>query len=465
MWIAEGNVNVRVTRATDEEIDWLSAYLTFKPASVRYTGGSQQLYNRISASFPAGMLSMVRKAAERDGIAIEYADMRAPPLARDVQADLAWLRDYQREAVEAMVARERGIIAVPTSGGKTEIMVGISRALPGRWLMLVHRSNLVTQTAARYEKRSPGKHAGVVLDGKILDDWSTTNFLCGTVQTFNALLQRNDPRALEILKNADGLLVDEAHTVPAASALRVLSKVTHARYRFGLSGTPLDREDKRSILAVAMLGNIIYKIAASTLIAAGVVVAPRIRMIECRQRVDRSTWEGVVVEGITKSRKRNGYIGTAMLTCARPALVFVNRVEHGRILHAWAVEKGLRSRFVWGEQSQDERNAIAVQVQAGELDVVICSPVWVEGVDIPNIRSCIMACGGKSIISALQRVGRGMRVAPGKTTFDVYDIQDRDCGCFDTERAHRACLWLDKHAKQRVKSYRREAYTVIEEIW
>jgi superfamily II DNA or RNA helicase len=61
---------------------------------------------------------------------------------------------------------------------------------------------------------------------------------------------------------------------------------------------------------------------------------------------------------------------------------------------------------------------------AGELDVVIASTVWNEGLDIPNLESVVIAGAGKSTIAAIQRSGRGGRTTSSKKTYELWDLWD-----------------------------------------
>lgn len=122
MWIEIGNVQARLAQATDGERSWLADYLAFDDARARfrrkygYSGdGKIHLYNRINDQFPAGFAPLVRRAAEREGFKVELFDRRAT-IAVATAPDLAWLRWYQIEAVQAVIRKTRGIIKVPTGG-------------------------------------------------------------------------------------------------------------------------------------------------------------------------------------------------------------------------------------------------------------------------------------------------------------------------------------------------------------
>jgi superfamily II DNA or RNA helicase len=65
-----------------------------------------------------------------------------------------------------------------------------------------------------------------------------------------------------------------------------------------------------------------------------------------------------------------------------------------------------------------------------------------------EVRAGVNAAGGKSVIKALQRLGRGMRVAEGKSGIAWTDFSDI---------GH---PWLEKHSKARVNAYKTEGYEV-----
>jgi superfamily II DNA or RNA helicase len=112
---------------------------------------------------------------------------------------------------------------------------------------------------------------------------------------------------------------------------------------------------------------------------------------------------------------------------------------------------------VWGSNSSEERKASIKRLIRGDHEALIASVIFNEGVDIPELRSVVIASGGKSTIAALQRIGRGMRVkkdATGnvvKDEFEVYDFQD------EGDR------WLQRHTRARVAAYMREGFETIVE--
>lgn len=461
MWIVRGNVRSKLTKATDEERLWLQEYLTFQGKRIgRQEPKKTCLFNMFSHTYPAGFDSLVKSAAEREEVDIQFFDKRARPCNEDPFADLAWLRDYQLEAVKAIVEKVRGILWLPTGAGKTEIAVGLTRALPCRWLALVHRSQLADDIASRYEKRSPGLFAGRVLEGR----WEVhedSMLITATYQTLNAKLKNahDKQKAIDLLRWADGIIVDEVHTAPASTFNAILMQTTNAYFRVGLSGTPLARQDARSQYAIAAIGPVVYRIRPQLLIDRGVLAKPTVRLVTVDQDSARPTWQGVYGELVVRSKARNAAIVGMSKRATKPLFVFVEQVEHGRNLVKALFNAGVKAEFVWGSHSIDYRKSVIRRMVMGHFDAIVCSRVFNEGIDVPELRSVVNAGGMKSIIATLQRLGRGMRVdrandgsvREGGDVFEVWDVKDT------------GNKWTERHARVRERAYKSEGYETFVE--
>lgn len=453
MIVELGNLNARVATGTDAEKRWAREYLSFEDTGFKRRGGRIDMYNVINDTFPAGFMRMVSKAARIAGVTVNVVDRRSPPAPVDPAADLSWLRPDQTAGVDLAAAETRGLLWLPTGAGKTEIAVGLTRRVPCRWLFLVHRAGLMDQAAERYEKRT-GLPAGRIGEGV----WTEEQFTSATFQTVSARLSDGDPRAVALLEAADGLMVDEAHVLPADSFWAVAMKC-RAYWRIGLSGTPLARGDRRSLLTVAALGPVIYRIKPQVLIDAGILSRPRIRFRRVRHDdIKGNSWQAVYRECVVASSRRNRAVVDDVRKARKPCMVFVKEIDHGRLLEKMILRAGMRAEFVWGTDSTEERKAAVRRLVRGDADVLVASVVFNEGVDVPELRSVVVASGGKSTIAALQRIGRGMRVqkdAAGNVVKDAFQVFDY----FD--EGHR---WLRGHSKARVKAYTTEGHeTVVED--
>ncbi len=466
MIIQLGTVRATVLEATDEEHRLVAHELAIRndQAFMRKAVGQQvdthiRLYDRIDDTFPAGYVQQIVKLCKEEGLKVEVKDARVRP-CQPIAPDLKWLRDYQREAVELAIKRVRGVIKAATGAGKTEIAIGIVESVPTSWLFLAHRDQLADQAAERYRLRTG-------LDAGTLAKPSQGHGL--TVATFQgiwAAIRRGDKRVMGWLKSIGGVIVDECHVLPADTFRGVLNSCP-AYWRIGVSATPLTRGDEKSIHILGCLAPVFYTITPRTLIDAGLLAEPVIRMVrhdESLPSTDPAGWELIgppepmtmrkaskayqksYDELIFKSQSRNRLIMTLAQKAQKPALVFVRLCKHGEALKRGLEKRGEKVEYVDGKDKTPVRKAAIRRLERGDTDILISNVVMNAGVDIPELRSVVIAAAGASVIEVIQRMGRGMRAVPGKTTFDVWDIWDE------------GDKFLERHAKERRAAYQLEDF-------
>jgi len=442
----------RVESKDDWILDLLESYLSFDDEANQFImmrgqlrrrtdSPKLRLFNLIDRTFPTGLLGMVCK--ELKNFDIPFTIKSTSPSYELTEHPMEWLRDYQREAVDTAIAKKRGILWLPTGSGKTECAIAISLRVKTPWLFIVHKKDLLHQTAERYELRT-GEKAGKIGDGH----FDIKPFTVATFQTLSKGLKQGKKEIRDFLQSIGGVFHDECHVAAANSSVAVMMACPNATYRFGLSGTPLARGDKRSIFAVGTIGPVIHRIHPDTLIAAGVLSRPRIHMFKLTQESDKTTWQGVYGEAVVRSTKRNKILTNCATICEKPALLFVKEIKHGHELQKRLTKRGIGCDFVWGAKDSGKRDAAVKRLVTGDIDVLIVSVIFQEGTDIPSIRSLIIGSSGKSAIAAIQRVGRGMRMHDGEKEFFVYDVYDQ---------GHRT---LKKWSRERKAAYEAEGYDV-----
>jgi superfamily II DNA or RNA helicase len=170
--------------------------------------------------------------------------------------------------------------------------------------------------------------------------------------------------------------------------------------------------------------------------------------VACEQESDAKTWQGAYTDLIVKSKKRNRLVCDLAQLAAKPCIVFVKALKQGKVITKHLTKLGESVEYVDGNAPTAVREAVVSRLERGETDILVSTIVMNQGIDIPELRSVVMAAGGSSTIHALQRVGRGMRVVPGKTEFEVWDIDDL------------GNKWTQRHTRERVRAYEVEEYEV-----
>lgn len=413
----------------------------------------------ITDTFPSGFVQPVAKAAHAEGIAVKLVDRRKRPCVADPLALLDWLRDYQMEGIEAARKSERGVFHHATGAGKTEVAIGLTELFPCRWLFLTHRQELALQTAKRFVQRT-GEDVGLVLKESRQFDRRVTVAMLPTI--YSGLKQKVKV-VQNLVERVEGVMLDECHIAPAATIWYVLMRLTNAYYRYGFSGTPFSRSDKKSIFLWGAIGQTIHRVTAQRLIDAGVLAKPKIRMLPLRQKTTSKVWSEAYESAVVGSKLRNKLVLAAVDVATKPCFVFVNHIKHGHAL-AKAIGEKHSVEFVWGQKKVEIRAAAVQRLVNGSTDVIVCNVVFQEGLDVPELQSVVVAQGGKSVIATLQRLGRGTRRtnSSGKVTkeeFEVFDIADQGCGC-RTPNKHYGCRWMERHAKMRIASYASEKFEI-----
>lgn len=461
MIVEQGNIWSRLVTYTPAERRWVDEYTSIEEPGRFYAGqwgGNQderyRMLHLISCQFPSGFTRMMAKKARQLGIECQVVDLRGPPpCGIEDMADLDWLRDYQLAAVWAAVEAGRGLIKVPTGGGKTEIFIGMTRALPCEWLFAVHRSDLTGQAAKRYALRT-GETAGVFEAGA----WKrgSANVTVATFQGIYSAMKKQPRKAhkkapvWDFLDKVRALNTDEVHAQPADSFYKVAMSMPNCYYRFGQSGTPLDRGPKDSLRTIASIGPMVYKISNDVLERAGVLSKPKIYMVPLKQAGGTDCdWQTAYSQLIVNSTVRNDLLAQMAEMATKPCLLFVDQMAQGEELVQRISRLGMRVDFAHGSHWTKARLDMIERLVQAKLDVLVCSIIFQEGIDIPTLESVINGGGKASVVGSLQRIGRGMRTAKGKTGFEVWDVHDR------------GQRWIQNHAAARLKAYRKEGHEIV----
>lgn len=453
-----GNIWTKVVGVDEGQVAKLYSFLSFPSARARYTDsfrmgywdGMVRLFHLSLHRFPSGVYFWKRDAFHTLFPDLTVQDLRVKPKVDTSRMNNLNLRDYQREAVQEVLTKERGILWMPTGSGKTEIAIEVCSHIDGKKLFLVHRKDLLHQTWERFRKY--GYDAGR-LGGGLKE--VNHEVVVSTIQTFSKV---NNP---ELYKGWSAVFLDECHLAPADVFYKTAMKID-AYFRIGMSGTPLSRGDDRNVLLFCVTGPVLYRVKVQELASEGYVVIPRVvfhrygyattplaKAVSLDQQELQKVWMDEYISQIVRNPVRNKLICRLALQTEKPCLIFVRLLEHGKILQQVFRSVGVEVPFVFGATLQETRNQFRRLMAKGKIDILIASVIFEEGIDIPNLRSIIVACGGKSGIKTIQRVGRGMRPDEGKYEVIVHDF-------IDTGR------WTSKHTRERKKLYLLEGYRVEE---
>ncbi|RLG44263.1 MAG: hypothetical protein DRN81_04875 [Thermoproteota archaeon] len=416
-------------------------YWFYKKFRSKKWDGTYYFMNK-SGSFPTGLLHLVKDALREIGVKYDIIDKRNIPdiKPKDYSLNGITLRDYQKRTIEKCLLYKRGVIELATNAGKTEIACGVIKALQLPTLFIVNSKDLLYQTADRIKKRT-GIDTGIIGDGI----WDEKEVNVATIQTLQYHLTHDKTKTKKLLNKTRLLIIDEAHHTKANTWNRVMRQIP-AWYRIGMSGTPFRKEELDDWRLMAVTGRCIAKISNKKLIDLGFSAKPIIHIVRYNTpSYITARYQEAYDKAIVNNEHRNNVIVAICNDLKGLTLVIVDKVAHGLLLNTLIPE----SVFISGRDKSDTRKEILQAMRNREVDIVIATPIFDEGIDVPSIDNVILACGGVSRIKLLQRIGRGLRKKEGKENIlHVYDFLD-DCNRFTYQ-----------HSRKRIKTYKAEKFKI-----
>lgn len=160
------------------------------------------------------------------------------------------------------------------------------------------------------------------------------------------------------------------------------------------------------------------------------------------------------VEELYSNKYRNKFLADLCFKLDKNTLLLVNRLEHGFILKQNFDKININNKkiyFIRGEIDTDTRDEIKKLME--KEDNVLCiaiTKIFSTGINIKNLHNIILAAGGKSAVTVVQSIGRGLRLHPDKKELNIFDICDK------------GFKYSVAHAEKRMKIYNTEKIKVTE---
>lgn len=303
-------------------------------------------------------------------------------------------RDYQEKAVFGCLAKLEAfrsvLLVAPTGGGKTFMMAECVRRLPGRTAWVAHTQELVEQTARKL--RSYGLRVGMIAAGFAPDPFAPVQV--ASVQT---LLARDHELRVE------NLVLDEAHHY-LAQEWRQAIETRHVQRTLGGTATP-ERADGKA------LGDIFRSMVVaahySELIQRGYLTP--VRLLRPARELERGLAQKFV----------NSYVERGE---GRPAFGYCRTVKEAEAMAEALTALGHPFRSLTIETPKAERMKLLAGVADGTIRGLTSVHALSEGVDVPEVSCGILGGNIGHVVTYLQRVGRVIRAARGKTDAMVIDL-------------------------------------------
>lgn len=403
---------------------------------------------------PKGMASW--KDIDPDGtlifaLAEDVAQVEKPKQALlcDGQRRTYPLYAFQQEAIETIerayqqMSRMRGLLVLPTGGGKTTTAVEwvMPHLLKGtRVLWLAHRHELLEQAlrtfqrTARYAKHAPisyrlisGKHQSI----KGLTTEQLVIASKDSVYNQRALLTWCAHQHIIVI-------VDEAHHAAARTYRELLLHIRKASANctvLGLTATPYrTSEDEAGSLKQVFPQDILFKRDLKTLISAGMLAEPIFRDLKTdvviEETIDAKQIESLdqlpapIAKQLATHQQRNHVIIDAYMRerkTYQKTIVFAINQTHALVLAELFERRGVKCGVVISSQPKAQQQTIE-KFRAGALEVLINVNILTEGADFPDVQTVFLARPTTSSILMTQMIGRALRGKAAGGTSKAYVV-------------------------------------------
>ncbi|MEL9989777.1 MAG: DEAD/DEAH box helicase [Thermoproteus sp.] len=375
---------------------------------------------KVALRYPVFLRDRIADILRRHGYIIAKRDLQYK--AVQYKPSLS-LYEFQKRAVESWAkAGMRGTVVVPTGGGKTFIaMEAITRSSTTA-LILVVTQELAAQWIERLRKHL-GVNAGLLGAGR--HDVKDV-----TVAIYNSAVKYID----ELVGKFGLAIFDEAHHVPAETFKEVALSLD-SPYRLALSASP-NREDGNEHLVFEAVGPLVYRASYSEMVEAGLVVPIEhyriyVRLNPDEEREYRSAQatsdNAIVLRNIAAQASAKIPLAVEIVkkevSAGRKVLVFTQFLEQANAIYGELRKESIRAELITSEER--DREAAFSRFLTGAVKVVVTTTVLDEGVDVPDADVAVVVSGSGSKRQMLQRVGRVVRKAPGKSRARVYELVTR----------------------------------------
>lgn len=310
---------------------------------------------------------------------------------------------------------KRIILKLPTGGGKTVMAADMAESClrqGKRMCFCVDAISLIDQTVEKFAQ------AGVHDVGVIQANHPGTDY-SKPIQV--ASIQTLARRKVLDYQHFDIVLVDEAHCQ--------YSMINEWMGRWknipfvGLTATPYAKGMAEHWETLVAGGTIRELIEAGRLSPYKIFAASHPDLEGVRTK--RGDWDETE---LSKQMQAGALVGDTVKhwmehADGRPTLAFCVDRTHAKYVQQTFEESGIRCGYVDAYTEREERQVIADQFHAGDLQVVSSVGCLTKGVDW-DVRCILLLRPTKSEMLYLQIIGRGLRTAPGKDYCLILDHSD-----------------------------------------
>ena len=431
----------------------------------RNWNGEIHLYDLRSKKIYVGLLDKIVSFCERHGYTYRFEDndYYGPPFeinssiskegVKDYIRSITNIkpREYQIEGVCDCLKHNRRLLVSPTASGKSLMIYSLVRYYVHKGmkiLLVVPTTSLVEQMYKDFIEYGwdAKNHCHRIYSGR-----EVTNANEVTITTWQSVFRMEK----SFFKDYDVIIGDEAHLFKSKSLVNIMTKLEHAKYRFGFTGT-LDGTQTHKWVLEGLFGPSYKVTKTDKLMKEGHLSQLDIQCLVLKHPPKKFETYEDELQYLISHEQRNNFITNLALDLKGNTLILYSRVEtHGAILYEKINNIKHTDRkvfFVHGGVDAEQRESIR-EITENEKNAIIVASygTFSTGINIKRLHNVIFASPSKSRVRNLQSIGRVLRKGKDKVKATLYDIGD-DC-TYNSKKNYTL-----NHLIERIKIYNEENF-------
>ena len=431
----------------------------------KYWDGKIRLFSTATGEIYVGLLDKIIAFCERHDYTYEFQHNNYYGTPFEINEGISYQgvkdymkaicshspRDYQIEGVYDALRHNRKLLISPTASGKSLMIYALVRyyvAKEEKILLVVPTTSLVEQIYKDFVDYGwdADSYCHRIYAGK-----EKTNEYPVTITTWQSVykLERS------FFEDYSVVIGDEAHLFKSKSLISIMTKLHHAKYRFGFTGT-LDGTQTHKWVLEGLFGPSYKVTKTDELMKQGYLSKLDIQCLILKHSPQKFETYHDEIEYLISHEQRNKFLCNLALDLKGNTLILFSRVEaHGAVLYG-NINKNKRNDrklfFVHGGVDAEERELVREITEEENNAIIVASyGTFSTGINIRNLHNIIFASPSKSRIRNLQSIGRVLRKGANKVKATLYDIAD-DC----TKNSRKN--YTLNHFIERIKIYNEENF-------
>ena len=431
----------------------------------KYWDGKIRLFSTSNGQIYVGLLDKIIAFCERHDYTYEFVNNQYYGTPFEVNENISYAgvkdymtaicnhspRKYQVEGVYDALRHNRKLLISPTASGKSLMIYSLVRYYTDKHekiLLVVPTTSLVEQMYKDFQDYGwdSESYCHRIYAGK-----EKTNEYPVTITTWQSVYKL--PRSF--FEDYSVIIGDEAHLFKSKSLINIMTKLHHAKYRFGFTGT-LDGTQTHKWVLEGLFGPSYKVTKTDELMRQGHLSQLDIQCLVLKHPKKKFETYQDEIQYLIEHENRNKFITNLTLDLKGNTLVLYSRVEtHGAVLYEKINKNKQTDRkvfFIHGGVDAEEREFVREITEKENNAIIVASyGTFSTGINIKNLHNVIFASPSKSRIRNLQSIGRVLRKGSNKVKATLYDISD-DC-TYNSRKNYTL-----NHFIERIKIYNEENF-------